>query len=136
MNILVILIAIFTPHQSTDEEMIRAVMARQQADWNVGNLEAFMDGYWKSDSLRFISSRGVQYGWQATLDGYKRGYPTKEKMGELTFTLLSVDVVSPTAAVVIGKWSLKRAQDEPNGHFMLLWRKINGRWVIIADHTS
>lgn len=135
--ILLLLIPVCSFAQQTKDIFdIKAVMAEQEADWNAGNLEAFMQGYWKSDSLKFISSRGINYGWQATLDGYKRGYPTKEKMGKLHFTILSVEVLSPTSAVVIGKWLLKRSSDEPNGHFMLLWKKVNGTWVIVADHTS
>jgi hypothetical protein len=121
---------------SKDVLDIKAIMTQQEADWNAGNLEAFMQGYWKSDSLMFIGSRGVNYGWQATLDSYKRGYPTREKMGELRFTILSIDMLSPTSAVVIGQWLLKRNEDAPNGHFMLLWKKVNGTWVIVADHSS
>lgn len=122
--------------QDTDVLSIRSVMAQQEVAWNKGELEVFMQGYWKSDSLQFISSRGINYGWQATLDGYKKGYPTKEAMGILSFTILSIEKLSPTSAVVIGKWHLKRSNDEPNGHFMLLWKKVNNQWVIIADHTS
>lgn len=122
--------------QDADILSIRNVMAQQEVAWNKGELEAFMRGYWKSDSLQFISSRGINYGWQATLDGYKKGYPTKEAMGVLSFTILSIEKLSPTSAVVIGKWHLKRSTDEPNGHFMLLWKKVDEQWVIVADHTS
>lgn len=122
--------------QDQDVTAIRKVLAQQQQDWNSGNLEAFMQGYWKSDSLKFISSRGINYGWQATLDGYKKGYPTTEAMGKLTFTIISIEKLSKKSAIVIGKWHLQRTKDEPQGHFTLLWKKIEGRWVIVADHTS
>jgi ketosteroid isomerase-like protein len=122
--------------QDQDVAAIRKVLAQQQQDWNSGNLEAFMQGYWKSDSLKFISSRGINYGWQATLDGYKKGYPTTEAMGKLTFTIISIEKLSKKSAIVIGKWHLQRTKDEPQGHFTLLWKKIEGRWVIVADHTS
>lgn len=122
--------------QDQDITAIRKVLAQQQQDWNSGNLESFMQGYWKSDSLKFISSRGINYGWQATLDGYKKGYPTTEAMGKLTFTIISIEKLSDESAMVIGKWHLQRTKDEPQGHFTLLWKKIEGRWVIVADHTS
>jgi hypothetical protein len=135
--LIILLLPIYCFAQPSKEvDAIMAVMVKQETDWNTGDLEGFMEGYWKSDSLKFISNRGVNYGWRATLDGYKRGYPTKEKMGELHFTILSIEVLSPTSAVVIGKWLLKRSVDEPSGHFMLLWKKVNGTWVIVADHTS
>lgn len=122
--------------QDQDIATIRKVLAQQQQDWNSGNLESFMQGYWKSDSLKFISSRGINYGWQATLDGYKKGYPTAEAMGKLTFTIISIEKLSDASAMVIGKWHLQRTKDEPQGHFTLLWKKIEGRWVIVADHSS
>lgn len=118
------------------EQNIRTVMAAQEIAWNSGNLEAFMEGYWRSDSLRFIGSRGLTYGWDATLANYKKGYPDRSAMGTLSFTLLSVEVLSPSSAFVVGKWHLQREKDAPNGHFTLLWRKIQGKWLIVADHSS
>ena len=119
-----------------DEQAIRRVMAEQEIAWNRADLEGFMQGYWKSDSLRFIGSRGLTYGWQPTLDNYKKSYPDAEAMGKLSFTILSVEILSPECAFVIGKWRLARAKDELSGHYTLLWRKIDGAWVIVADHSS
>ena len=119
-----------------NEQVIRRIMAGQEAAWNRADLEGFMEGYWKSDSLRFIGSRGLTYGWRQTLENYKKSYPDAETMGTLKFTILSVEVLSGESAFVIGKWHLKRAKDEPEGHFTLLWKKMDGRWVIVADHSS
>lgn len=95
-----------------------------------------MQGYWKSDSLMFIGTRSVTFGWQPTLERYKKGYPSAEAMGNLTFTILSLQILSPESAYVIGKWRLTRTEDEIGGHFTLLWKKIDGKWLIVADHTS
>jgi ketosteroid isomerase-like protein len=119
-----------------DKQAIRTVMANQQSSWNKGDLEAFMEGYWKSDSLKFIGRNGINYGWRTTLENYKKSYPTPEAMGRLTFSILMLELLSPTSAYMIGKWELKRANDAPGGHFTLLWKKIRGKWVIVADHTS
>ena len=135
---LIIWLGISVSAQTTnaDDQAIRQVMADQEAAWNRSDLESFMAGYWRSDSLCFIGSRGLTYSWQATLDSYKKGYPDAEAMGKLTFTILRLEVLSPESAYIIGKWQLARAKDEPGGHFTLLWKKINGKWVIVADHTS
>jgi ketosteroid isomerase-like protein len=122
--------------QETAEQAIRNTMADQEVAWNLGNLEAFMEGYWKSDSLRFIGSRGLTYGWQQTLDNYKKGYPDAETMGRLKFTILSVEQIADHCAFVVGKWQLTRQKGDVSGHYTLLWKKINGRWVIVADHSS
>lgn len=112
-------------------------MARQEAAWNQGNLDSFMIGYWPSDSLRFIGSRGLTYGWQTTLDNYRKSYPDRDAMGTLKFTILSVEKLSRRSAYVIGKWRLTRGEKgDLSGHYTLLWRKIHGKWVIVADHSS
>ena len=118
------------------ETAIRGIMAKQEAAWNSGDLEGFMKGYWRSDSLKFIGSRGLTYGWDQTLRVYQKGYPDQAAMGKLTFTLYTVDQLSRKSAFVVGKWHLDRAAGELSGHFTLLWKKIKGEWVIVADHSS
>jgi hypothetical protein len=115
---------------------IQHVMDTQQQAWNSGDLEGFMAGYWKSDSLRFIGKRGITFGWQPTLDNYKKGYPDTQAMGRLQFTNLTMEMMGDSSAYVIGKWELFRAADTLNGHYSLLWKNIQGRWLIIADHSS
>ena len=114
---------------------IRAVMDKQSVDWNRGDIPAFMEGYWKSEQLTFVSSR-VTKGWQKTLDNYKKSYPDKSAMGTLTFSDLEITVVSKDAAVVLGSWSLKREKDNPGGKFTLIFRKFKEGWRIVHDHTS
>ncbi len=121
--------------ETPDETRVKALMAVQETQWSEGNIRGFMEHYWKSDSLKFIGSKGITYGWQKTLDNYLKGYPDKEAMGVLTFEVLECTQLSPTSIYVIGKWNLKKEKPS-GGHFTLLWRKINGNWVIVADHTS
>ena len=133
------LLGLYAPAQAlrpADEAAIRAVMAAQEAAWNQGALDAFMEGYWSSDSLTFTGSRGITYGWAATLANYRRGYPDAAAMGQLHFDLLRLVRLGRRHALVIGRWTLTRATDQPGGYFSLVWRKQRGRWVIIADHTS
>ena len=119
-----------------DDDVIREILRRQTSCWNEGDLECFMNGYWKSDQLMFIGSKGLTYGWQATLENYKKGYPDKESMGILLFTILELISISPDAYFCVGKWHLTRTNGNLEGHFSLLWRKIDGEWVIVADHSS
>ena len=111
------------------------VMNQQEKDWNDGNIEGFMIGYWQSDSLMFIGKNGIKYGWQTTLDNYKKSYPDKAAMGKLKFEVLKLEI-NGNSAYMLGKWSLIRASDNPNGHFTLYWKKIDGNWAITIDHTS
>lgn len=120
----------------TPENAIREAMAEQEKCWNAGDLECFMKGYWQSEELVFIGSKGLTYGWQKTLDNYKVSYPNKEAMGTLQFTLQIVEPLSEDFWFVVGKWKLTRENDEPGGHFSLIWRNIDGEWVIVSDHTS
>jgi ketosteroid isomerase-like protein len=115
---------------------IHSVLSSQQAAWNRGDIDAFMDGYWKSDDLRFASGGTVTKGWQATLDRYRERYENREKMGTLSFSGLDVNVLGEDAALVFGRWKLERKEDAPAGLFTLLFRKIGDNWVIVHDHTS
>ncbi len=119
-----------------DKSAILEIMASQEMSWNKGDLEGFMNGYWRSDSLRFIGKSGITYGWQPTLANYQRSYPDKAAMGKLKFTILRVESLGKGVAHVTGAWLLTREKDAPQGYFTLLWRKINGEWVIVADHSS
>lgn len=118
------------------EPEIRALLQKQTEAWNRGDLEGFMEGYWKSDSLMFIGKSGITYGWQKTLDNYKKGYPDKTAMGQLTFTLIQIKRLSGRYYSVVGKWYLKRTIGDIGGHYTLLMKKIDGKWVVVSDHSS
>jgi|SRR6187402_2469968 len=119
-----------------DKQAILKVLTTQQAAWNRGDIDSFMQGYWKSDSLLFVGKTAPTYGWQATLNNYKKSYPDKAAMGTLTFDILKVELLDDHNAFILGGWKLKRAKDTPGGYFTLWFRKINGEWKIVADHTS
>lgn len=122
--------------QSIDETEIRNLLARQTVAWNRGDVDAFMVGYWENDSLMFVGSSGVTYGYKNTLTNYKKRYPDTTVMGKLTFTLIQLKPLSPEYFYVTGKYYLTRTIGDASGHFTLLFRKIDGKWVIISDHSS
>src|SRR5205823_2504843 len=115
---------------------VRAVMEAQQTAWNRGDIEAFMDGYERADTTTFVSGDELTRGWQTVLQRYKERYSSREQMGTLTFSDLSVKAVSPVFAVADGRWQLTRAKDMPHGRFTLLFRRINNDWRIVHDTTT
>ncbi len=117
------------------EAEIRAVMNEQTAAWNRGDIEGFMQGYWNSEKLVFVSSN-VTRGWKPTLERYKKSYDSRAKMGTLTFSDLEINVLSKDAAVVLGSWALTRENDNPKGKFTLIFRRFKDGWRIVHDHTS
>lgn len=114
------------------------VIATQAAAWNDGDLDAFMEHYWKDDRLSFSAGGRTVRGWQATLDNYRRRYPTKDAMGKLKFSELELQPLGDDAALVLGRWQVQPAGGgaERGGNFSLVFRRIDGRWVIVHDHTS
>jgi Domain of unknown function (DUF4440) len=140
LSIALILTLSCKQQKALDKDGIKAVistnMQEQEDNWNRANIEGFMDHYWKSDSLKFIGKRGMTMGWQATLDNYKKGYPDASAMGKLQFTNLHMEILDAQNAFVIGKWELYRSIDTLSGHYTLLWKKMNEKWVIVADHSS
>ena len=124
-----------TSNQKAEAE-IRAVLEAQAAAWNRGDVEAYMDGYDRSPKTEFVGGDSITRGWQEVFDRYKKRYDTREKMGTLTFSDLEITVLGDDAALVLGRWRLKRASDEPHGTFTLLFRKTKAGWRIVHDHTS
>ena len=122
--------------QVKDSLAIRNLLEQQTREWNAGHIEAFMNGYWKNDSLMFIGKTGVTYGWQSTLNNYIRSYPDTMAMGKLKFNLLKFNRIAKDYFFVVGQWHLTRKIGDLSGVFTLLFRKINNTWVIIADHSS
>ncbi|MBX2934607.1 MAG: DUF4440 domain-containing protein [Ferruginibacter sp.] len=139
-NICVIVCVLIFSHiataQSKDEIAIRNVLDRQLQAWNNGDVEKFMDGYWQNDSLMFIGKAGITYGWQNTLNNYKKGYPDTAAMGKLKFDILVVKRLSVLYYFIVGKWHLTRSVGDIGGHFTLLFKKVKNKWVIVADHSS
>ena len=121
---------------TAEKAAIRALLLAQQADWNAGRIEHFMEGYIKADTLRFVGGSGEILGWDNTLQRYLHAYPDRAAMGTLTFDLRDIDLLGPAHAVVFGAYSLARVSDNPTGLFTLVLVKTEGDWRIVHDHTT
>ncbi|MCF8424253.1 MAG: DUF4440 domain-containing protein [Bacteroidia bacterium] len=128
-------LSLLAQRQSKAVNQVLTNIKTQEDSWNKGDVRGFMDYYWKNDSLKFIGSKGITYGWQKTYDNYIKGYPNKDAMGVLIFTIKEITQLSKTSIYVIGQWELKK-EKPAGGYFTLLWKKIKGQWVIVSDHTS
>ncbi|MDP1811007.1 MAG: DUF4440 domain-containing protein [Sediminibacterium sp.] len=122
--------------QNKDEQIIRSILANQTREWNNGNIEAFMQGYWKSDSLLFVGKNGPSYGYQNALENYQKNYPDTVTMGKLSYNILKMEQLTPDRYFVLGKWMLKRSIGDVSGYYTLLFRKIWNQWVLVSDHSS
>jgi hypothetical protein len=121
------------PNTPEDEAAIRKVLDTQRLAWNNYDLEGFMAGYWKSDSLKFYGSNGVTYGWENTLTRYKKAYPSKEYTGTLKFVIKEISAIEDGSYYVMGEYHLEREVGVADGIFMIIFKKIKGEWKIIAD---
>lgn len=126
----------YSASAQNDENRIRSLLEAQVRQWNQGKIEGFMIGYWESDSLVFLGKDGPTYGFAAAIDRYRKAYPDPESMGELTSTILRIQLLCPEYAYVTGRWSLIRKAGPKSGSYTLLLRKIGGNWVIVEDHSS
>ena len=114
---------------------VEELLARQVQAWNTGDIDGFMEGYWRSDELTFVSGGDVTRGWNATLEGYRRRYASREAMGRLEFQIIEMRNLGSGGALVLGRWRVER--DRPlGGLFTLIVRVIDGKWRVIYDHTS
>ncbi|MCA6073887.1 YybH family protein [Fulvivirga sedimenti] len=124
------------PVSIADKQAISDVMTAQQNAWNKGNIEVFMEGYWKSDSLLFVGATGPIYGWQTTLTNYLERYPDRTSMGELNFEISEIRILEQDHARLLGKFHLKRTIGDVSGYFTLIFYRFPDGWKIISDQTS
>lgn len=122
--------------ENYDINAVRAILKSQETAWNNADINTFMEGYWQSEKLVFVGSKGPTYGFLNTLERYKASYPNKEAMGTLNFDLLFIEQWDEKTIQVIGKFTLTRENDQPTGFFTLLFRKIDSVWKIVSDHSS
>ena len=137
--LLMFLYSLSTAQTSADEKStaeIKAVIDAQRDAWNKGDIEGYMEGYDKSDDTVFVSGDNVTRGWKTVLERYKKAYDSRQKMGQLEFSDLEITMLGKDSAVVLGRWLLKRTNDEPHGRFSLIFKKTKSGWRIIHDHTS
>ncbi|MDQ2720343.1 MAG: DUF4440 domain-containing protein [Bacteroidota bacterium] len=135
----IVFFSLFSTHsfsQSKDKNVILEILHAQEIAWNSGNIESFMRGYWNNDSLMFIGKSGINYGWEKTLKNYKKSYPDTVSMGKLAFTILQIKPLATGYYFIVGEFHLERKMGNLQGYFDLLFKKINGKWLIVADHTS
>jgi len=125
-----------TAQVDKDVTAIRKLLFEQVIAWNNGNIPGYMHGYWQSDSLLFIGSKGPRYGYDATLRRYQEAYPDAAHMGHLKSTIVSMQRLSDDYYFIVGKWALTRIAGNIDGSYTLLLRKISGKWVIVCDHSS
>ncbi len=121
--------------QNEDETAIKAILMRQQEAWSKNDLKGFMEGYWQSDSLTYYSGARVTQGWQTTLDNYKKGYPTKKDTGTLNFKIDAITQITEDAYYVMGQYFLTLEAGDRKGTFMIIFKRINGEWKIVADSS-
>ena len=140
---LLIVATLFFTFQSTllaqdskDITAVKSILARQEADWNAGKIDDFMNGYWQSEKLKFIGASGITYGYDATLRNYHKRYPDRTTMGKLKFEVISTEKLSRKVIMLVGNWDLQRASGDIGGIFTLIFKKINREWVVASDHTS
>lgn len=116
---------------------VQNLLDKQIGEWNKGNVDGFMEGYWNSDSLLFITSKGPRYGYQTVSESYKKNYPTKEAMGNLRFEIIQMRWIESSASVceVLGKWHVGESTKPQSGYFSLIFKAIQGKPKIVIDHT-
>jgi ketosteroid isomerase-like protein len=119
-----------------DRAAITSVLTAQQDAWNQGDVDKFLVGYWHSPDLTFSGSSGIARGWDRVMARYKKNYPDQATMGHLDFSGLEFHFLGKDAALVLGRWHLKRDKGDVGGVFSLVWQRFPEGWRIVHDHTS
>ncbi len=123
------------PTAMDDVAEIRNILNQQQEAWSNNDMEGFMGGYWQSDKLTYYSGGKITKGWHTTLANYKRKYPSKKETGKLNFEIADITKINKDAYWVMGSYFLTRDAGNANGTFMIIFKRINGKWKIIGDSS-
>ncbi|MCG8581574.1 MAG: nuclear transport factor 2 family protein [Bacteroidales bacterium] len=127
--------SVISPVNADVKQNILEQMEASRQCWNKGDFEGYMQVYWQSDSLQFMGLNSLTKGWQSTLDNYKKGYPTADYRGTLVYRFKHFNQLSDDCVLVIGSFHLERPVGNAEGNFSLIWKRIDGQWRIIVDHT-
>ena len=122
--------------KEADSLKILNVLETQRIAWNNFDIDEFMQGYLKSDKLVFSGSSGPIYGWDFVKDRYLNTYSSNELMGYLDFEINDLFLITKKVAILLGKFNIKRDNENLSGYFTLVFKKIKGNWYIVSDHTS
>jgi len=115
---------------------ISTVLDDSEKGWNDGNIDKYMECYHKSDKMRFAGNGSFNFGWENTMKRYKKRYPDKNAMGQLSFSGMDITILSEDSAYVFGRWTLLYPEAVRSGLYTLIMRKFKEGWRIIHDHSS
>jgi len=118
---------------------VEKAMRDAEAAWNRGDLETFASYYDDSPQTTFIGREVTRGGAKAILNRYRKGYPTREAMGTLTYSELDTRAIADGVILMTGRFALKRTAaggGDSSGRFTLVWKRTPAGWKIIHDHTS
>jgi len=121
-----------------DSAAIVAMLNKQAADWNKGDIDAFATGYKNTPDILFMGDP-INKGYAAMVARYKKVYGTKDKMGVLTFADLEVQPLDAKFATVTGKFHLERTAaggGNADGYYLLVCEKTKEGWKIIRDSSA
>jgi ketosteroid isomerase-like protein len=123
--------------ERADHAAVTAVLERQRAAWNRGDLAAYIDGYARTQNLVFTSAGQVRRGWDDTMRRYRTRYGgDRAGMGQLAFEILGVQPLGADGAVVLGRWRLTGTPNAGGGIFSVVLARRPEGWRIVHDHTS
>ena len=129
---------LFAQSTTPESREIRAVLDKQVADWNRGDMEAFVTGYKNSPDILFIGS-SISRGYAQMVETYRKNYGTKEKMGTLSFSQVEVQPLDERFATVTGHFHLERTVaggGNADGHYLLVFEKTPDGWKVVRDDTT
>jgi uncharacterized protein (TIGR02246 family) len=119
-----------------DHQHIRMLFEMSCAAWNRGDIDGYLAGYWQSDKLRWVSEGTVWYGFEAIASAFKGRFGAPGDMGRLEVANLEIQLLGERDALVFGVWTQTTDAAGRHGVFTVHVKKIDGRWLIVSDHSS
>ena len=122
--------------QLPDAQQIASLLAQQYAAWNARDLDGYMQAFWHSPLLVYISEETVWTGWDPVKANLERTYQNKDTMGHAVLERLQTNVISPETATTVEWWTVYLPAAKVHGFTSSPWRKFPEGWRIVEGHTS
>ncbi len=118
-------------------EVLQAQFNQSAADWNAGNLKAFMSSYADDSATAYMSGRTFDRGFGWIEQHYAPAFAPGARRDSLRVESLSARPLGTTYALVTARYVLYRnGVTTSSGPFSVVMQEGTDGWKIILDHTS
>lgn len=115
---------------------IMALTKKLSADWNQGDMAAYLAAYRPDDGIAVLFRDQIVAGFAELEQLFTTTWTTEEAMGDFDTDGVVVRLIGPDLAIAKGQFEHQFPAEKVVGVFSHTWQKTDAGWKIIHEHTS